>query len=184
MHLLNYIARLRHIPELRSLFHLYHHGDGKRFGGDYKSDNFTDSSYCIGKIKYDGEKLTFYVNMRLPETINPQDACDNVAEKMGGEVKLLSSSEALVIDPESDMVRVLMDAYQKETHDYTSKPLAIGGGTYAKESKNTLAFGSAFPGRDNRIHDNEEYISLDDFYNSIAIYAHGIVNLAKLVKKA
>lgn len=184
LHLLNYIARLRHIPELRSLFHLYHHGDGKRFGGDYKSDNFTDSSYCIGKIKYDGEKLTFYVNMRLPETINPQDACDNVAEKMGGEVKLLSSSEALVIDPESDMVRVLMDAYQKETHDYTSKPLAIGGGTYAKESKNTLAFGSAFPGRDNRIHDNEEYISLDDFYNSIAIYAHGIVNLAKLVKKA
>ena len=57
LHLLNYIARLRHIPELRSLFHLYHHGDGKRFGGDYKSDNFTDSSYCIGKIKYDGEKL-------------------------------------------------------------------------------------------------------------------------------
>lgn len=97
---------------------------------------------------------------------------------------MLSSSEALVIDPKSDMVRVLMDAYQKETHDYTSKPLAIGGGTYAKESKNTLAFGSAFPGRDNRIHDNEEYISLDDFYNSIAIYAHDIVNLAKLVKKA
>ena len=53
-----------------------------------------------------------------------------------------------------------------------------------KKVKNTLAFGSAFPGRDNRIHDNEEYISLDDFYNSIAIYAHGIVNLAKLVKKA
>lgn len=178
LHLLNFIGKIKGIDELCNIFRMYCHGDGRPFGGDYTSKNFSDSSYCIGKMNYDGKKLTLYVNMRLPETVKPDVAINNVETKLGGRCTYLGGSAPLLIDPESKLVQLLLQAYQKETGDYSSKPLAIGGGTYAKESKNTLAFGSTFPGRDNRIHDDDEYITLDDFYNSIAVYAHGINDLA------
>jgi succinyl-diaminopimelate desuccinylase len=46
-----------------------------------------------------------------------------------------------------------MEAYQSETGDYVSKPLAIGGGTYARDSKNSVAFGMQFPGIDSKMHE-------------------------------
>lgn len=178
LHLLNFLGNIKGLPELTAIFENYRYGDGKPFGGDFRSKYFSDSSYCIGRMAYDGHKLILYVNMRLPENVKPETALANVSQKMGGKVILMDGADALLIDPQSKLVQLLLQAYQKETGDYTSRPLAIGGGTYAKESRNTLAFGSTFPGRDNRIHDNDEFITLDDFFNSIAIYAHGIHDLS------
>ena len=60
--------------------------------------------------------------------------------------------------------------------------MAIGGGTYAKESKNTIAFGSHFPGREDHIHEANEKIHLEDLRKSISIYASAIDELGKLTK--
>ena len=56
----------------------------------------------------------------------------------------------------------------------------IGGGTYAKEAKNCVAYGSAFKGHDGSIHSPNEYIYLEDFYNQIAIYADAIYRLGHI----
>ena len=88
----------------------------------------------------------------------------------------------LLFDPESDLVQTLLNVYQEETNDYESKPLAIGGGTYAKECPNTIAFGCAFKGRPGNIHAPNEYLLIEDFYLQIAIYAHAIMALARLGK--
>lgn len=58
--------------------------------------------------------------------------------------------------------------------------MTIGGGTYAKEAKNTIAFGSNFPGKVDHIHEENEKIDLEDFYNSMSIYAHAIYCLGNL----
>jgi succinyl-diaminopimelate desuccinylase len=58
--------------------------------------------------------------------------------------------------------------------------ITIGGGTYAKEAPNTIAFGSNFPGKENHIHEPDEKIDLEDFYTSIGIYAHAIYVLGHL----
>ena len=79
-----------------------------------------------------------------------------------------------------EMIKTLMNCYQEYTHDYKSQPMAIGGGTYAKECQNTIAFGSAFPGRNDKIHDANESIHLSDFEKSISIYATAIMYLSKL----
>ena len=60
--------------------------------------------------------------------------------------------------------------------------MAIGGGTYAKEAKNCVAYGSAFKGHGGDIHSPNEYIYLSDFYAQIAIYADAIYSLGKLGK--
>ena len=58
-----------------------------------------------------------------------------------------------------------------------SKIMTIGGGTYAKEAHNTVAFGSHFPGKDDHIHDRDEKIDLEDLHTSIGIYARAIADL-------
>ena len=58
--------------------------------------------------------------------------------------------------------------------------ITIGGGTYARESKNTIAFGSAFPGRNDNIHSPDENIHIEDYLKSQPIYARAILELGKL----
>ena len=74
----------------------------------------------------------------------------------------------------------MLKVYQEETGDLETPIKTIGGGTYAKECKNTIAFGSAFPGRNDKIHEPDEEIHLDDFLKSQSIYARAIYELGKL----
>ena len=86
-----------------------------------------------------------------------------------------------LFDPnKTDFIKELYKVYVEETGDREHKPMAIGGGTYAKEAKNTVAFGSCFPGKVDHIHEENEKIDLDDFYSSIPIYAHAIYALGNL----
>lgn len=78
------------------------------------------------------------------------------------------------------MVQTLLKTYQEESGDYDTPMMTIGGGTYAKESKNTIAFGSAFPGRNDKIHSPNEEIHLEDFLTSQSIYARAINELGNL----
>ncbi len=86
----------------------------------------------------------------------------------------------LLFDKKSPLVSTLMKAYKRETFDLFAKPFTIGGGTYAKEAKNIVAFGAAFKNHPGDMHAPTEYLYLDDFYKDIAIYARAIYMLGKL----
>ena len=91
--------------------------------------------------------------------------------------------DVLLWPTDSPIVKTLMKVYRKQTGDLFSKPLAIGGGTYAKEAPNCLAFGSAFKGHEGDIHSPNEYIYLSDFYRQIPIYAAAVMALGELAIK-
>ena len=74
-----------------------------------------------------------------------------------------------------------MKAYKEETGDTSATPIATGGGTYAKEANNVVAFGMEFPGRDPKMHAPGENVSVEDLVDAMAIYAHGIYELGKLI---
>ena len=74
-----------------------------------------------------------------------------------------------------------MKAYKEETGDLKAEPIATGGGTYAKECDNVVAFGMQFPGRDPKMHAVGENVSIEDLVDAMAIYAHGIYELGKLI---
>ena len=74
-----------------------------------------------------------------------------------------------------------MKAYKEETGDTKAVPLATGGGTYAKEANNVVAFGMEFPNRDPKMHAPGENVSVEDLVDAMAIYAHGIYELGKLI---
>ena len=73
-----------------------------------------------------------------------------------------------------------MKAYKKGAHKLFAKPLAIGGGTYAKEAPNTVAFGAEWPNHPGNMHSPDEYIYIEDFIKDIAIYARAILALGTL----
>ncbi|MDD6144358.1 MAG: dipeptidase PepV, partial [bacterium] len=71
----------------------------------------------------------------------------------------------------------LMESYAEVTGDTESKPMAIGGGTYAKVLEEGVAFGSMFPGEEELAHQAGEYISLDSLVNNLYIFVKAIQKL-------
>lgn len=53
--------------------------------------------------------------------------------------------EPIYIPADDPLIKTLMDIYEAHTGDTESKPLVIGGGTYARAIPNTVAFGARFP---------------------------------------
>lgn len=162
---------------LSNLAESYQDTKGRNLEAYYYSELLGESSYNIGLISYENKQLEFVTNFRHPETVNIKAHLQHVAQMTDMEVKSRSSSKPLVFDPQSPFIQKLLKVYQEETGDLESKPMAIGGGTYAKECPNTVAFGSAFKGRDGSIHQANEHVLLSDIYAQMSIYAHAIYAL-------
>lgn len=182
LHLLNFLGILFDKPELSEIFKDYEDGRGTHFGGNFKNVHFTESSYNVGRIDYKENKLSLFVNVRFPSDRKVETVRDNLKKHDNANYTLLGGSDGFVADPESDFVKILLKSYQDETGDTKSKPEAIGGGTYARESKNSVAFGSQFPGRDYRRHGDDEFFPLSDFYDSRQIYAHAIDKISEYLR--
>ena len=121
------------------------------------------------------------VNLRLP-----MDGCFELVdqalvikcEEYNYEFKYVSKSNKHFVSKDSELVKGLMKAYVDVTGDKT-KPYTIGGGTYAREIKNAVAFGPCIPNREDTCHIANEYFYQEDFYKSIEIYYNAIRNLCK-----
>ncbi len=153
---------------------------GKNLDLYFETPLLHNSTYNVGLISYENSKFIMQVNFRYPENVEIEKIIISLNKKLPLNTTLLSESKPLLFDPHCKMVETLLKAYQDVTGDYKSKIMTIGGGTYAKECKNTIAFGSAFPGRDDKIHDANESIHLRDFEKSISIYATAIMYLTEL----
>lgn len=183
LHLLNFLGLLLEKPILNALFLAYEDGKGTAFGGNFHDTHFSESSYNVGRIAYEKGKLSVFVNVRFPSSRKIDQVRENLKSHTDAKFTLLGGSDGFVADPKSEFVKILLHAYQAETGDRESEPEAIGGGTYARESRNSVAFGSQFPGRDYRRHGDDEFFPLSDFYDSRQIYAHAIDDLSDYLRK-
>ncbi len=178
--LLKALGEAFNLKPLATLAALYEDPSGKSLNEFYESELLHATTYNIGLIHYDGKELSLICNFRYPETVDPLQVIARIGDKSPGTTRVLSTSRSLLMDPKSPMIQTLLHVYQEETGDTVTPIMAIGGGTYAKEAQNTVAFGSAFPGKNDHIHEANEKIDLDDFKKSIAIYAHAIHALGNL----
>ena len=79
-------------------------------------------------------------------------------------------------------MQTLQEVYREQTGD-EAEPVVIGGGTYAKSMKNTVAFGPIFPGQENVIHQKDEYITIENLMKNVEIMAHAMYRLAGGIQK-
>lgn len=180
----DFLGSFYKIAFLKKLADLLKDYSGKSFHGDSHSEIFGDSTWNYGVINYDSNKhiLTSTIDYRYGETADPKKAIANFEQATDTNVNVLSEDAYLLFDKKSPLVSTLMKSYKRMTLKLFDKPFAIGGGTYAKEAKNCVAYGSAFKEHPGDIHSPNEYIYLEDLYKQIAIYADAIYSLGQLKK--
>jgi len=134
-----------------------------------------------GTISMEGDKVSMGLNIRYPVTFGYEDMMGPLSEKMvqaGIRMENKSHKKPLFFPEDHPLIRSLQKVYTGQTGK-EAKLLAIGGGTYAKEMPNIVAFGPIFPGKPDLDHQANEYIEIDDLVLNAKIYANAIYELAK-----
>lgn len=174
------IGDFYHIDALTKIANALASSDGSSFGGNVTSPELGTTTYNYGVVRYSAGVLTISLDFRFGETCDPNKALESLSEASDLSYEITSDTKALLFDKKNPLITTLMKAYKRETMDIFAKPFTIGGGTYAKEAKNTVAFGAAFKNHPGDMHAPTEYLYLEDFYKDIAIYARAIYMLGKL----
>lgn len=173
------LAKINNDKEALKLAEAFLDYSGKKINANYRSKLLGEITFSLGIATYQNNQLTLSIDCRRPENANHQVVVNKILKSFNFKLKSAKNMDPLLVNPKSDFIQLLMDAYQKETGDYKSKPIYIGGGTYAKEVKNVVAFGAQ--GKVNfNMHQDSEFIPIKELYNLLSIYAHAIMNLIKL----
>ncbi len=155
---------------------------GEKIGVDHYDEEMGGVTINAGVFKLEQNQFEIVLNPRYPNGVDADLFIKKIAmafESLGLQVELGKHQKLLYVDPKSEMVQKLMKAYIKYSGDIDAQPQTTGGGTFARAMKNSVAFGPHFPGKPTYIHQKDEYIILDDFFMSIAIYADALLELAK-----
>lgn len=155
---------------------------GVKFGFNYTDEEMGPLTNNIGKIVFDGKTYQLSLNLRYPHGVVLDDVLVLGNEKLKpfhAKLNLDKHHEVLYFDPQSDLVQTLMKVYIKNTGETDAKPINIGGGTFARVMKNTVAFGPHFLDKPTYIHQKDEYVDLEDFFKAVVIYTEALYELAK-----
>lgn len=151
--------------------------DGKGLGLDC-ADAYNALVLNLGVIDVTPERGSATVNIRFPITLTEAEIRPRVEAGTGESGIAIANwhcAAPLFFEPSHPLVSTLMEVYRERTGDMDAKAVTIGGGTYAREVPNAVAFGALFPGAEDTMHQRDEYIAIDDLMRMTDIYAHAIV---------
>ena len=167
---------------LQQIARLYIDLEGRGLNIDAQSQAMGHNSLNVGLINYENNQFSMVVNFRYVDGLDPNNLVNKIKEcSQPFDIEILAHSPLLFYPLDSVLVSTLLSCYQEETGDYQSLPLTTGGGTYAKEANNVIAFGMQFPGWDSKMHSPSESVKKSALFQSIAIYARAIVELGKKI---
>ncbi|NLY44675.1 MAG: dipeptidase PepV [Tissierella sp.] len=159
----------------------YHYGE--KIGCGFEDEVSGKLNFNPGIIKYDNDNVVLTINVRYPIESSAKEVYDGIRENLKDTNTTLiegkSEQKPLYVAEDDFLVKKLMDVYRDVTKDYDSKPITIGGGTYARAMENAVAFGPMFPGRKDVAHQKDEYISIEDLMKITEIYTKALYELTK-----
>ena len=171
-------------PKLTQIVKMYKALDGSGYKCAGKSVDMGSNSSNVGLVSIKDGQLSLTVNFRYVDTCNANDLINNIKEaNKGFTVKILSKAPLLYYPKDNKLIKTLLKAYRDETEDNKTEPLAIGGGTYAKEANNVVAFGMQFPGWESNMHSPGEAVRKEDLFKGMSVYARAIVELGNVLKE-
>ncbi len=156
---------------------------GEKIGCGLEDEVSGKLNFNPGIIKYDNGNIILTINIRYPITSNAKEVYDSIRNNLSNtNIQLIegeSEQKPLYVSEDNFLVKKLMDVYRSETQDFDSKPITIGGGTYARAMENAVAFGPMFPGQKDVAHQKDEFISIDHLMKITEIYTKALLELAK-----
>ena len=168
--------------DLQLLYKLYSPLRGEGVNAAAHSEDMGDNSLNVGLFSLENGKLEMVVNFRHVETVISEQMMNNIiAASKPFEVIDCGFSPVLYYPKDHPLIKTLLRVYQEETGDLKTPIIASGGGTYAKEADNIVAFGMEYPGHDPKMHGVNENTKKAYLFESMGIFAHAIIELGKLI---
>ena len=168
--------------DLQLLYKLYSPLRGEGVNAAAHSEDMGDNSLNVGLFSLENGKLEMVVNYRHVEKVTAEQMINNVKEASKPfDVEVASVSPLLYYPKDHPLIKTLLRVYQEETGDLETPIIASGGGTYAKEADNVVAFGMEYPGHDPKMHGVNENTKKSYLFESMGIFAHAIIELGKLI---
>lgn len=156
---------------------------GRKIGCGFEDDVSGKLSFNPGVIEMNDEEIKLTINVRYPIKSSSEEVYKGIRQELEGTgidvIEGSKDTKPLYIPKDNFLVEKLMKVYREQTGDVDSQPITIGGGTYARAMENAVAFGPAFPGQEDVVHQKNEYISIEDLMKITKIYAHALYELAK-----
>ena len=134
-----------------------------------------------GTLNLENDRLSMKINYRYPVTKCYDDCAPILDGKFlaaGFEKEAQLHKERLYVPEDSELVSTLMKVYREQT-GLMDKPKSIGGGTYAKNLPNIVAFGPIFPGDEIREHKPDEFLEIPRLMQNAQIIAAAMYEMAK-----
>lgn len=155
--------------------------NGDSLGIHYLDDETGETTVNLGIIDCDQEKIYFTLDIRYPKNAEAKVVDQKVEEQLaacGFEVAEKANQKSVYVPKDSELVTKLVKVYAEETGE-NLEPVSIGGGTYAKEFPNMVAFGPLFQGEPDVIHQANERVEVEKLFKAIQITAAAMYELAK-----
>lgn len=178
------MAPSRGYEMISALNELFPHGDfyGKYLGIEQKDEVSGELTLNLGVMEFNLTGVSARFDCRFPVSGTKESVAEAAELRLkakGIEIKGTNDITMPHHTPEdSPFVKTLLKVYE----DYTGSKgecLAIGGGTYVHGIEGAVAFGCTMPGKDNRIHGADEYVSIEDILTSAKIFTQVIIDTCK-----
>ncbi len=121
------------------------------------------------------------INVRYPQGTDLTTIQHQMQDTLGAVAEVTVSDAGHTphyVAGDTPLVQTLLQVYQDHT-GHAGQEQVIGGGTYGRILSNGVAFGAMMPGRENVMHQANEYMPLPDLMAAVAIYADAIYRLTK-----
>lgn len=136
----------------------------------------------VGVVSLQNHKALITINLRHSQEWNQETGIVTITDRItsnGGTVEFHRLKTPLYVSPEDPFIQTLQGVYQSQTGDFDTPLLTTGGGTYASVMDKGVAYGMLFPGTEDRMHQLDERVPVEDLIKAVAIYAESIYELAK-----
>lgn len=151
--------------------------------GAYREDAETGKlTMNMGVAEYDGGELTLKFDFRLPISANPDETESALKSVFGDDasIKRARFADNLYIPEDSPLIRTLLGVYSSVTGKKNPRPIQTGGGTYARELPNAVAYGPTEEDEVTDLHNADEHIALASLDKLFDVYVKAIEKLDEL----
>lgn len=156
---------------------------GEKLGVAHEDARMGQLTMNAGILKFgpDFDDNKIALNFRYPTGVTGdslQKAISDLLGDTGTATKGDRDMPAHYVPMDDPLVATLLQVYEDHTGEKGYEQV-IGGGTFGRLLERGVAYGAMFPGYTDTMHQANEFMSLDDLFNSAVIFADAIYRLAK-----
>ena len=161
--------------------------NGEQFGCDFEDSLSGKLTFNVGVIRLEDSHVALETNLRYPASMEKENvtkALETTSAEAGWMMTEKDYLPPVYTEPDSPLVKRLMEVYRNVTGDMENDAFAIGGATYARAIPNAVAYGPLFPYEEELAHEANECLALDSLEKMTKIYADALTALLDMGKES